>query len=732
MQPPKLCIHFQRGFCSYGSNCRFIHQQFGSFSHGGGRFNGARWTQTGGRGGRSNAPYCYYQESYFQSSGSTRASVSQPAPTRDWSVSDPLQQGTSFTFRFMSWNILAAELAHTHAEELYPHAHHSCLDWPKRLAAVISHVAEQRPDVLCLQEVDDWPGLRKELAALGYDGVHVQRTGGRGDGCATLWLRDRLRLNRSPGPRSRSATDGFGFGSGSGSCGDGVHRIHMADYDLRDNVAILVHLMPRRCAGGSAPVSERAGAGVSEDNPSGGRSEGGSSSSNGSSVSIGDSSSGSDDSLEDVSEPPDLPTGRRPKRTRQNSDGGVAVVDTAADATEVAAAAVTEAIASLRPYPGGTSAADADAAAALTGLYPSAAAAGLLRTQGRQRQQQHGGGGDSGGGQDAAAGPMGRSTSGSTAQNLPRSIACRGFWIANTHVLFNTKRGDIKLGQLRVILNELARRALAGGEASAGGAGAGEGREGKAEAVPVIFAGDFNTSPGSGLYRFLRYGTLPLAGEDRRELSGQVEGYGYEQLQRDTKAGTAPRLVRWSPGPELRNPQAMWKLQQQQQQQLLTANGRSYRVRWEKEELVYAMGSVAVARAIASIREAAAGNGNGNGNDTVVNLRQASSTGAMSIGWQGRSGSGTNPGSMWRERDATAAAQWLAVTEAAVVRHPLHLRSAYAAVDEQEREPLFTTMHARYVGTVDFVWYTPGDELGGGDDGSSGSSRGADRGGMAG
>ncbi|GIM15787.1 hypothetical protein Vretimale_18486, partial [Volvox reticuliferus] len=149
------------------------------------------------------------------------------------------------------------------------------------------------------------------------------------------------------------------------------------------------------------------------------------------------------------------------------------------------------------------------------------------------------------------------------------------------------------------------------------------------------------------------------------------------------------------------------------------------------------MGAVAVAQTIASIREAAvskgSGNGSGSGNEEALGLRQASSTGAMMMGCYGRSGGGGGGGSApWRERDVTAVAEWLAVTEAAVLRHPLRLRSAYAAVDEHEREPLFTTMHARYVGTVDFVWYTPGDEQacggggGGGAGGSSSRSRGPD------
>lgn len=41
--------------------------------------------------------------------------------------------------------------AHTHRAELYPHTQPRHLEWPFRLAAVVRHVAELRPDVLCLQ-----------------------------------------------------------------------------------------------------------------------------------------------------------------------------------------------------------------------------------------------------------------------------------------------------------------------------------------------------------------------------------------------------------------------------------------------------------------------------------------------------------------------------------------------------------------------------------------------------
>ncbi len=61
------------------------------------------------------------------------------------------------------------------------------LAWERRWALVEREVGALLPDVLCLQEVDRWEEVRAALAPLGYEGAYVQRTGGRGDGCATLW-----------------------------------------------------------------------------------------------------------------------------------------------------------------------------------------------------------------------------------------------------------------------------------------------------------------------------------------------------------------------------------------------------------------------------------------------------------------------------------------------------------------------------------------------------------------
>lgn len=200
-----------------------------------------------------------------------------------------------------------------------------------------------------------------------------------------------------------------------------------------------------------------------------------------------------------------------------------------------------------------------------------------------------------------------------------------------------------------------------------------------------------------------------------------------------------------------------WQPQEQQRQDFTF---RSLKAHWVEEELVHAMGRAAVTQAAAVVRGAATVSGNGDckGNtaagDGAGGLRASeallgsqshlsgigqrfglgspASSGASANapvaavgGWGSNSGrDGT--GRSWREQAAAAAAQWREVTKGAVVQNPLQLRSAYAAVDKLEREPVFTTLHARYVGTVDFIWYTPGEEevasRGSGIAGSSGSA----------
>ncbi|XP_078085936.1 protein angel homolog 2 isoform X2 [Mustelus asterias] len=90
--------------------------------------------------------------------------------------------------------------------------------------------------------------------------------------------------------------------------------------------------------------------------------------------------------------------------------------------------------------------------------------------------------------------------------------------IANTHLLYNPRRGDIKLAQLAILLAEINKLAS----------------DGKGGYWPVILCGDLNSVPESPLYNFIRNGKLIYDGLPIGKVSGQ------EQSHRGQRALTKP------------------------------------------------------------------------------------------------------------------------------------------------------------------------------------------------
>lgn len=83
----------------------------------------------------------------------------------------------------------------------------------------------------------------------------------------------------------------------------------------------------------------------------------------------------------------------------------------------------------------------------------------------------------------------------------PSAFIC----VANTHLLYNPRRGDIKLAQLAILLAEIGRLSrLPDGSAN-----------------PVVLCGDFNSTPRSPLYSFLTTGSLEYTGLQSSMVSGQ-------------------------------------------------------------------------------------------------------------------------------------------------------------------------------------------------------------------
>ncbi|XP_010254301.1 PREDICTED: carbon catabolite repressor protein 4 homolog 6 isoform X5 [Nelumbo nucifera] len=75
--------------------------------------------------------------------------------------------------------------------------------------------------------------------------------------------------------------------------------------------------------------------------------------------------------------------------------------------------------------------------------------------------------------------------------------------ICNTHVLYNPKRGEVKLGQVRVLLDRAHAVSRSWNNA------------------PVVLCGDFNCTPKSPLYNYILEQKLDLSGLARDQISGQ-------------------------------------------------------------------------------------------------------------------------------------------------------------------------------------------------------------------
>ncbi|KAI4350886.1 hypothetical protein L6164_005293 [Bauhinia variegata] len=168
--------------------------------------------------------------------------------------------------------------------------------------------------------------------------------------------------------------------------------------------------------------------------------------------------------------------------------------------------------------------------------------------------------------------------------------------VGNIHVLYNPNRGEVKLGQIRFLLSKARMLSEKWGDA------------------PVLLAGDFNSTPQSGIYKFLSSSELNIMLYDRRELSGQKSCHPAQVL--GNKKETVSSFILMD--------------------RLLNC--------WTDEELTVATGN----------------------------------------------------------------------SERHLVEHPWKLSSSYATVKGPSGtrgfndEPLATTYHSKFLGTVDYLWYSDG------------------------
>ena len=86
--------------------------------------------------------------------------------------------------------------------------------------------------------------------------------------------------------------------------------------------------------------------------------------------------------------------------------------------------------------------------------------------------------------------------------------------VANTHLLFNPRRGDVKLAQAMVLMAEIEKLSFVQHVQ----------KTGQGKYCPVLLCGDFNCEPFCDLYKFFGRGFLDYEGLLMRTMSGQEEG----------------------------------------------------------------------------------------------------------------------------------------------------------------------------------------------------------------
>eukprot|EP01134_Creolimax_fragrantissima_P000472 CFRG0472T1 len=97
-------------------------------------------------------------------------------------------------FVLMTYNILGDKLMKEH-KRLYEHADRRVMAWSFRKAGILKEISILKPDVLCLQEVEDFNELYSELLQCGYSGMYQPRAvGEKPDGLAFFYRADKFKI----------------------------------------------------------------------------------------------------------------------------------------------------------------------------------------------------------------------------------------------------------------------------------------------------------------------------------------------------------------------------------------------------------------------------------------------------------------------------------------------------------------------------------------------------------
>ena len=143
------------------------------------------------------------QEEYDLKGMPSRLVVGLVAAAPEFASAGRLVEPLSWTehpdFRVMTYNILADQYAATDRakEELFAHCPSEFLEAHYRRPLLFKEILDYKPDVACLQEVDESAFnllLQPGLSEFGIHGVFTGKAGRVKEGSATFWRADRFRL----------------------------------------------------------------------------------------------------------------------------------------------------------------------------------------------------------------------------------------------------------------------------------------------------------------------------------------------------------------------------------------------------------------------------------------------------------------------------------------------------------------------------------------------------------
>jgi CCR4-NOT transcription complex subunit 6 len=159
------CRYYQRTQnCRFGARCRFLHQLPSS----------------------GNIPQSIDSHQYEPTKFPTSirfplefVPFDKQKPTRDSE-----EHKDSIKFTVMTWNVLAD---HYVSREDYPSCPPFALKWGYRRQLLLQVIETLSPDILCLQELQDFAFFASNLEQKGYFGVYQKRSRNRKDGCAIFY-----------------------------------------------------------------------------------------------------------------------------------------------------------------------------------------------------------------------------------------------------------------------------------------------------------------------------------------------------------------------------------------------------------------------------------------------------------------------------------------------------------------------------------------------------------------